>query len=484
MSTPQRPNLILITTDQQRFDTVGRYGNPDIYTPHLNWMADTGVLCRRAYSDAPVCCPARATMITGMHYRNMHGYGGWGPPTAPDAATTLPGLLTRQGYQTRSIGKVHYHPPRCHYGFEHMEILEDYYRFMRQFPDRGIPMDHGMGQNEMEPVISTVDESWSLTRWLVNRAIDFVETRDPTRPFFLNLGFAKPHAPFDPCLNYWQLYAQANLPAPAIGDWSADPARIPSGFLTPTWTLNGGDRLSPQVLQQAKKAYYACITQIDYNLGYLLARLRELDLLDHSLIIFTADHGEMMGDHHMGAKTVFLEGSAHVPMLVRGPAELVSPDQVGRPSEDLFCLADLMPTFLAAAGVPAAAQPAQDGLNILDVLHGRARGRSSFIGAYAGQFCVLREGWKYIYTNVGGAELLFDLAADPYEQKNLATQPAHASRKAALHRELVEALTASGSADVADGRFVVKPVPKESEERLHRWPGFHSREFTPVDVLH
>ncbi len=286
----QRPNLILITTDQQRFDTIARAGNPSILTPHLNWIADTGVLCRRAYTDAPICCAARATMITGLHHRNMGPYANWGQPTAKDPAQTLPGILTRHGYQTRSVGKVHYNPARCNYGFEHMEILEDYYRFVRQFPERGIPMDHGVGQNEMEPVISTVDESWSLTRWTVNRAIDFLETRDTTRPFFLNVGFSKPHPPYDPCLNYWQLYQNIDLPKPVLGDWSQDVSHIPTGFLNPTWLLNGVDRLGEQVIQQIRRAYYACITQIDYNLGYLFSRLRELNLLDKTLLVFSADH--------------------------------------------------------------------------------------------------------------------------------------------------------------------------------------------------
>ena len=345
-----RPNLILITTDQQRFDTVNRAGDANIMTPHLNWMADTGVLCRRAYSDAPICCAARATMITGRHHRNLGNCGNWGQPTAPDVTQTLPAILTRNGYQTRSVGKVHYSPARCNYGFEHMEILQDYYRWARQFSEHAVPMDHGVGQNEMEPAISTVDESQSLTRWIVNRGIDFLETRDTTRPFFLNVGFSKPHPPYDPCMNYWQLYANMELRPPVLGNWSQDPAKIPAGFMSPTWQLNGIDRLSPQVIQQARRAYYACITQIDYNLGHLFARLRELGLLDDTLIVFSADHGEMLGDHHMGAKTVFLEGSAHIPMLIRGPERLIPRELTGLQSDELVCLADLMPTFLSAAG--------------------------------------------------------------------------------------------------------------------------------------
>jgi len=479
-----RPNLILITTDQQRFDTVNVAGNPHILTPHLNWLADTGVLYRNAYSDAPICCAARATMLTGTHYRNLGPYGNWGQPTAPDVTRTLPAMLTRSGYQTRLIGKAHYHPARCHYGFEHMELLEDYYRFVRQFPERGIPMDHGVGQNEMEPVISTVDESWSLTRWIVNRAVDFLETRDDTRPFYLNVGFSKPHPPFDPCMNYWQLYANMDLPRPVFGDWSEQVANVPRGLIGSTRIGSGADRFSPQVMQQVRRAYYACITQIDYNLGHLFARAREMGLLENTLIIFTADHGDMLGDHHLGAKQVFLEGSAHVPMLLRGPADLVTSEIVGTQREELVTLADIMPTFLTAAGVVASVQPQHDGIDLLALLHGRCQPRESFIGAYGDQFGVLRDGWKYLYTTTGGAELLFNLNSDPIEQRNLAAVPEHAERRDSLRRELIQALMASGSAAVAHGDLKVVPVLEVPDRRDRRWPGFHSRDATRTDVLH
>lgn len=478
-----KPNLILITTDQQRFDTIHRAGNPHILTPHLNWLADTGVLMRRAYTDAPICCAARATMITGKHYRNLGGCGNWGQPSAPDVAQTLPAILTRQGYQTRSVGKVHYDPPRCNYGYEHMEILEDYYRFMRQFPDRGIPMDHGVGQNEMEPVISTIEEPWSLTRWIVNRAIDFVETRDTTRPFFLNVGFSKPHPPYDPCMNYWQLYAGMQMPAPVFGEWSRDPASIPPGFMSPTWSLNKIDRFGPDMVQQVRRAYYACITQIDYNLGNLFSRLRELNILDNTLIVFSADHGDMLGDHHMGAKTVFLEGSAHIPMLVRGPDSLVPPQLRGTQSDALVCLADIMPTLLNVAGVSPNTRPHMDGIDLLEVIGGRAKSRESFVGAYGDQFCTISHGHKYLFCSSGGGELLFNMRADPLETNDLSRQAGSRDIRNRLRHELAQAVHASGNPAASETDMKVL-AEEPAREQVGHWPGFHSRDHTPSDVLH
>ena len=150
--------------------------------------------------------PARASIMTGLHAATTGLIGNSGAIRPMETNPTLPGELTKAGYQTRAIGKMHFEPLRAHYGFEHMELLPDYYRYMARHPELGKPKDHGVGENEMEPVFSTVDDSNSLTHWTVDRTIDFLETRDEDRPFFTWCSFAKPHPPFDPCKEYWDLY--------------------------------------------------------------------------------------------------------------------------------------------------------------------------------------------------------------------------------------------------------------------------------------
>ena len=115
---------------------------------------------------------------------------------------------------------MHFEPARANYGFEHIDLALNYYREMREHPERGIPKDHGTGENEMEPALSSVHESYSMTHWVTKKSIDFLETRDPTRPFFLWTSFTKPHPPFDPCLNYWNLYEDGQMEAPVYGNWS------------------------------------------------------------------------------------------------------------------------------------------------------------------------------------------------------------------------------------------------------------------------
>ena len=471
---PSRPNLLLITTDQQRADALGAAGNSCIRTPHLDWLCDTGLRFRRAYSESPVCVPARATMLTGHHYLNMPaGHGWFGQPTCPPGTPTLPGLLTAAGYQTRSIGKLHHHPPRAHHGYEHIEILEDYYRAMARHPSRPSPLGHGLGQNEMQPTISPVDEALSLTRWTVDRAVDFLETRDPTRPFFLHVGFSKPHPPLDPCLPYWLLYQNAAVPSPVYGDWSADPAQIPPAFMEPTWLLNGADRFTPELITEIRRAYYALVTQIDYNLGLLFSRLRELGRLKDTLIVFTSDHGEMLGDHHMGAKTTFLEASARVPLIVRPPDGGEHPR--GTTSDRLACLADLLPTFLAAAGLPT---PACDGLDLLAQARGEAHARPRILGHCGEFYAVIEERYKYL-AHVRGGELLFDLAEDPLEQRELIRGGAHEPIRARM-ADLLRAELASRGLPLPG---TLSP-PSRAEVRARAWPGFHHPDHTSDDVLH
>jgi len=478
------PNILLITTDQQRFDTIhaaveGYPGNPYIRTPHLNWLCDNGIRFTRCYTDAPVCIAARTTIMTGRHGYTNKQTSNAGETLPIDPVRSLPGLMTSAGYQTRAVGKMHFLPNRAHYGFEHMEILDDYYQEMAVHPERGRPTDHGLGQNEMEPAIATVEESHTLTHWTVDRSINFLETRDPTRPFFLWTSFSKPHPPFDPPLNYWLMYQNAQVPEPVIGDWSLRLEVLPSGFLNQTYVLNNLDRFSPTLIQDIRRAYYALITQIDYNLGLLFARMRELDLLENTLILFTSDHGEMLGDHHIGAKSVFFEGSAHIPLIICPPDK---PDKLrGLSCSGLTTLADLLPTFCAAADVPIPNDYPIDGLDLLDIAEGSAC-RDVFIGECGEHFAVIQGYHKYIYCLTGGDDLLFDLLEDPYEQHDLLAAGSHTDVGTALRERLLKHLR-EHHPELISGNQISHAKPSPPAELRSRWPGFHSRE-QPDEVLH
>lgn len=479
----ERPNIILITTDQQRFDTISALGNRHIFTPHLNWLADGGISYSRAYTDCPICVPARATIMNGRHAFNHGLMNNTDPVKAIDPQASLAGLLTKAGYQTRAAGKMHFVPNRCNYGFEHIEILDDYYRHMARFPHLGVPMDHGLGQNEMEPGISTVEESASLTHWVAQRSIDFLETRDEGRPFFLWTGFSKPHPPFDPCMNYWQLYHGADMPDPVEGDWSQNIEMIPQAFCEPTYSLNNIQRFGPEQIRNVRRAYYACITQIDYNLGLLFARMREMGLLRNTWIIFTSDHGEMLGDHHLGAKTIFFEGSSHIPLLIRPPGEWDAEPRRGSRCDGIVCLADVLPTCLSIAGADRQAGAPCDGLNLLDAAEGKAR-REILHGQCLDYHMVLDERFKYVFASRGAAEMMFNLREDPYEQHELIRAGENKDALAKFRGLLIDRLARQKNPAVKDGRLVSIGEPKTPRQvRATSWPGFHSTK-NPNEVAH
>lgn len=249
-----KDNILLITTDQQRFDTVNAWGNQSIFTPHLNHMAAMGASYTSCYAGCPICVPSRTTIMTGLE-----GYESGVTSNGSHAAfmqkctenrTTLAALLTDSGYQTCAKGKMHFDPARAHYGFEHMKLPLDYMREYDKKQPLARPKVHGIGECEMEPVLSTVEEKDSITTWIADEAIDFLETRDSTRPFFLWASFTKPHPPFDPCRNFWEIYDGIPLPEPVIGDWSEtveSPSRASWRGLTriPTCTCWAPNRSRP-----------------------------------------------------------------------------------------------------------------------------------------------------------------------------------------------------------------------------------------------
>jgi arylsulfatase A-like enzyme len=495
-----QPNILLITTDQQRFDTIGLH-NREIDTPHLDWLCEEGITYERAYADCPICMPSRATIMTGKSGTTL-GLTGNKTENYPLADhATLPSLLTKHGYQTRAQGKMHFHPVRAHYGFESMELPMDYYRERHRLSvgNATLPKRHGVGENEMHAAISTVHENESLTHWTVERSIDFLETRDPTRPFFLWTSFTKPHPPFDPPANYWALYANRSVGDPAVGDWSRDVDAMPQAALEPTYLLSNVQRFSTEQLANAKRAYYACITQIDFSLGLLFARMRELGLMENTWIVFTSDHGENLGDHHMGGKSNFFEGSSHIPLVVRPPASAWEPKPLGGTvATTPVSLADIAPTILKLAGVEAPEDI--EGIDLLSLLDVPDPDRT-ILGESGRFLTAIDRRYKYHYFVRGGDELLFDLETDPQERNNLLaagastkSDPASEANAASgdatdvgavkerLKAKLIETLAARGSNLVADGELAKEP-PLSGPGDVVRWPGFHST-TVESDVLH
>lgn len=492
-----KDNILLITTDQQRFDTINAWGNQSIFTPHLNYMAAMGTSYTNCYTCCPICVPSRTTLMTGLHGYESGVVSNQTHEAVMKERTrkraTLPAMLTDAGYQTCAMGKMHFDPARACYGFEHMTLPLDYMRYYDRREETARPLVHGIGQCEMEPVIQPSKLSDTLTAWITDRSIDFLETKDPTRPFFMWTSYTKPHPPFDPCMEFWELYSQIPLPKPVLGDWSQTLEGTPQGFLAGAYENTNMHLLGKEQIQAVRRAYYACITQVDYQLGRLFGTLRENGLLENTWVIFTSDHGEMLGDHHMSQKNLFFEGSAHVPLLVMPPQGRNIPHNIQM--NQLTELADLYPTILSIAGIT----PPSD-VHSQNLLEPSSENRIFYGDSLHTNFCVMENRKKLVYTTCGGSALLFDLDSDPMEQRNLSTDPDWQSVRKHLWELLVEhvrqtapeALKQNAGAQGPSGKapangtpfaFAITEPPRYPGDMPGRWFGFHCKDYN-VDTFH
>lgn len=429
MHTDARPNLLLIMTDQQRGDCLGLEGHPALQTPNLDWLGRSGTYFRRAYSECPSCIPARRVLMSGQApARNgMVGFQGgveWNPVHA------LAGELSKAGYQTEMVGKLHLYPHRKRYGFDHMVLADstrgddnDYVDWLRE--GGAVPLEmgvaHGVSANGWVGRPHHLPEHLTHSFWAVSEAINFIHKRDPAVPFFLNLSFIDPHPPLTPPPFYYDRYVTLDLPEPFVGDWAPPFAGPERGLDVNASVLS----LDKQTMHYARAAYFGLINHVDNQIGRLFNFLRDRRLLESTLILFTSDHGEMLGDHNMFRKTFAYESSARIPFLVRAPKAMDYPHEVV--SDVPVGLQDVMPTLLDAAGVEIPSTVTghsllplmrQEHTHPRTVLHGEHAG----VYRYEDSMHYLVDGhFKYIWYSQTGVEQLFNLDEDPNELCNLVT---------------------------------------------------------------
>ena len=429
----ERPNILLIVTDQHRGDCLGIEGHPVLQTPTLDSLARNGTRFRRAYAECPSCIPARRSLMTGTApaANGMVGfeYSDWDPEY------TLAGELAKSGYETRLVGKLHLQPRRKRFGFDHMSLADgiggetDYTAWLREqgetAPDLG--GDHGVWGEYWAARPDTLPERRKHAYWCATEAVRYLtQQRDPTCPFFLNVSFFDPHTPFIPPRVHWDRYFHREMPRPAIGDW-APRFDHPEKGLGPYAPYA---RIDEQDLHDCRAAYYATIHFVDDQIGRILRTISSYDYAlgkivpRDTFILFISDHGEMLGDHHMFSKNLPYEGAARIPFLARAPARWGWPSEI-----ECFSpvgLQDVMPTLLEAADLPI--PETVTGKSLLPVMRGEASSLREIIhGEHAphadpnngSQFLVTGQ-MKYIWFTQTGGEQLFDLQKDPDELHDLA----------------------------------------------------------------
>ena len=430
----KRPNIILITTDQQRFDGLG-LNRPDspLQTPTLDQLAINGVNFTRGYTTCPVCIPARRSLLTGLHpvTHGLRGYKDgldWEPPF------TLPGILSDNGYQTELIGKLHLFPQRKRYGFDHMirtespndrydtdvQPVNDWATALKKAGVTQHPNNIGINGNGRLARPWDMEERWHHTSWLSDRAVDFlVDERDPTCPFFLHLSYWAPHPPLTPPQTYWDRYYRRHNYEPHLSQWTPHFDEVPRGISD----VSATGPFTLESMQDAASGYFGLINHIDDRIRFVLERAfgyGSARAKEPTLIIFTSDHGEMLGDHHLWRKSLPYEGSAHVPYFMAWRNMDLQPGTC----DELVCLEDIVATALDICGcdMPAPLGNGLDGTSLAPILRGeQTQVRERLFGECTGfsNHFIVEGAYKYIWYAKTGEEQLFNLEEDPQEDCDL-----------------------------------------------------------------
>jgi len=451
-ATPRRPNLVLVFTDDQRWDALGvvqreqgeRARFPWLRTPHMDRLAAEGVRFRNAFVTLPLCAPSRAVFLTGR-YNHLNGIANNRTPFPADSVTHST-LLRAAGYTTAYIGKWH---------MGSQSGKRPGFDYSASFLGQGRYFDCAIEVNG----VATPSKGW-VDDVTTDYAIRFIrEHRD--RPFAVTLGYKATHGPFDPPERARERFAgeQArpvpNLASRAIYRGPAD---------EPATAAKGG---------ATNLGYFRCISAIDDNLGRLLGALDELGLADDTLIVFSSDNGYYLGEHGLGDKRSLYEESIRVPMLARYPRTFPR----GRVVDEMVLNLDLAPTWLDLAGLPS--NPGMQGRSWRPLAEGRpVDWRTTFLAQYFRENAfpttpttvAVRTATAKLIRYPGHDEWteLFDLSADPYETRNLARDPAHASLFARMNADFDREVKAVGYVipDYADkpGEAPARPTKKAKKQ--------------------
>ncbi len=459
----QTPNILFVLVDQWRGDCLSVTGHPTVKTPNLDAIAySNGVVFNRAYSSCPSCIAARASIMTGLSPYNS-GRTGYQDGVEWNYKNMLAQVLSDNGYQTHCTGKMHVHPQRKHCGFHSIDSYEDnrkfdgyisdYHEWLRNVSNGEFDeTENGLHFNSATVARpSRIPEKWHNNTWTANTAIDFIKRRDKTRPFLLNVSFARPHPPIEPPQAYWDMYKDKELPEVPIGEWSEYTDHPVNSIAAPH------GRLSKEDLDVARRAYYAQISHIDFQIGRIMRHVERNNLSDNTWVVFTADHGEMLGDHNRFRKMYALEGSAKIPMIIAPPNTLGDGGGTLSNTDAPVSSEDIYSTILEIANIEIPENT--DGKSLVPFLNEEPKDWREFVhGEHSGwgvgrQFMVDKKE-KYIWKTVTGKEYLFDLEKDPNELINLADKPECKERLEVWRKRMIAKL-ADREDSLSDGTQLV-----------------------------
>ena len=437
----KQPNILLVMFDQMSAQSLPCYGHAVVKAPHLQGLAERGVVFENAYCNSPLCSPSRFAMMTGQLPSRIGAYDNAAELNA--GVPTFAHYLRALGYRTCLSGKMDFTGADQLHGYEERlttdlspsdfgwtpeweqpEKLQPWFHDLASVVDAG-PYDHSLAMAYDE------EATGQAVRWLYETAGGTGE-----RPFLLTVSFMHPHDPYLARREFWHLYDDDAIDLPLVPS-IAPVARDPHSRRLHAMYDRDEYAITEERIRRARRGYYGMISYIDAQLGRILAALEALGRRDDTVIIATADHGDMLGERGLWYKMTFFERAVRVPLFFCAPA-LFGARRVAQG----VSLVDLLPTLLGIAGRSERdALPAPiDGTSLLPLMNGSGSGPDTVYGEYMAEgtsqpmFMIRRGNHKYV-TCAGDPPQLFDIAADPLEQNNLAGRAEQAALEAAFAAE-------------------------------------------------
>ena len=453
---PEKPNILWLCTDQQRYDTIASLGNPLINTPSIDSLVRDGTAFTRAYVQSPICAPSRASFLTGRYPRTTRCRQNG--QAIPADEVLISKMFRDAGYTCGLAGKLHL--ASCSDGRVEERTDDGYDVFhwshhpQPDWPENAYTQwlnSKGKTWDELYDGPSTpfvkhgIPAEYHQTTWAAEMCCDFIREQAGAKPWFFSLNCFDPHHPFDPPAEYLSRYDPSDMPLPGYREGELE-NKPHYQKLDHEWAHNEPGYfhvagMSADDQRQVCAAYYAMIELIDDQVGRILATLQESGQADNTLVIFMSDHGEMLGDHGIYLKGPhFYEAVVHVPVILRWPGKI----RAGERADTFIELVDLSPTLLDAAGleIPGRIQ----GRSFYPACTGEAKSsphRDSVYSEYYNAWTHKRSYGTMLRTEkekiviYHGDEVgeLYDLEEDPGEFTNLWDDPAHKERKLKLLKQ-------------------------------------------------
>jgi arylsulfatase len=463
MST-QRPNILWICSDQQRWDTVNSLGNPHIRTPHIDRLASEGVAFTHAYCQSPICTPSRASFLTGRYPSTLHvnrNGNAYFPPDIP----LITGTLAELGYDCGLVGKFHLagadgrvepRPPQDGYRvfkWSHHPLPESYWpteqhAYQQWLREQGVDWDKAYGAKQSEgwtiqdTYLPGIEARYHQTTWCANETIAFMQ-EERQGPWLMSVNPFDPHPPLDPPAEYLDRMDVASMPMPL---WDPREATSQLRFAGIEHQTDGARDPHSYNTRAMVAAYYAEIELIDDQVGRMLAALEASGQRENTIVIFMSDHGEMLGDHGLCLKGCrFYEGAVRVPLIISWPGHL----QQGLRSDALVELTDVMPSLLELLELPIPINV--HGRSLAPIMTGQADPhtfrdfvRCEYHDALARRRdshanMIVDERFKLVVYHGHEVGELYDLHNDPQEFHNLWDDPAAAQIKWSMMKRIFDA---------------------------------------------